>query len=69
MVFSERRHIFGLAAGTDRLPADALELFAAFIAAVFFPLHPLIKIQVPVRTPAYSTHVRSPHYDFLHMMA
>jgi len=64
MVFSERRHIFGLAAGTDWLLADALELLAAFIAAVFLPLHPLIEIQVPGRTPAYSTHVYAPHYDF-----
>jgi hypothetical protein len=60
---SECRHVFGLAAGTDGFLADALELFAALIAAVLLPFHPLIKIQVPGGTATNSTHVCSPHYD------
>jgi hypothetical protein len=62
-MISECSHVLRLAACTDRLLADALELLAAVIAAVLLSLDPLIKIQVPGGASANSTHVRSPHYD------
>jgi len=60
---SECRHVIGLATGTDRFLADALELLAAVVAPVFLSIYPLIEIQVPGRPATNSTHVRSPQYD------